>query len=486
MKSNKKTINVKGKRKTFRKNRGKNKKSSKKLRNKKNTRKYKKRSSDGGGPLKMPGNVSRTLRMALGSLVNTRPSTNPTIPVASSVNINNSSKFQPYSQNYTSYSMVDTNKIIKEEGKKRSNELARVALSDINQSSETTTKSWFSLPKEWFSQGMTVFNRRRILDFVTSKLPTDIHKLSLEGPNTETIVNLIDQVIKKILSELKTVDCNIIVQILQLKIVGIEYNVGGNIVNCDELKEKFIDEFNKNGLTNLHAMATDHSIELRNICLDIGMNLLTSMVESSKESLEDYSNEIKNKLDIEFDKIIEDGFVSYFERVIVNKYTNPFDDDLSKLPNKEKQDIITELEKINEQYEKEHVSLLNISTQGQIYKSVIRLLDGWNSNIDKYQDKIANVEDKKKFYYLILLSSLDLRLGSILEFYCSFPGKSELSFCSSDVIKTLKLSYFNKDFIFAILNEKISEIFEVLLLTPSIDPSKDPGKYLNYWIDMNE
>jgi hypothetical protein len=275
-----------------------------------------------------------------------------------------------------------------------------------------------------------------------------------------------------------------------MKIVGIEYNVGGNIVNCDELKEKFIDEFNKNGLTNLHAMATDHSIELRNICLDIGMNLLTSIVESSKESLEqileDYSNEIKNKLDIEFDKIIEDGFVSYFERVIIKEYTNPFDYDLSKLPNKEKQDIITELEKINEQYEKEHVSLLNISTQGQIYKSVIRLLDGWNSNIDKYRDKIANDEDKKKFYYLILLSSLDLRLGSILEFYCSFPGNSKLSFCSSDVIKTLKLSYFNKDFIFAILNEKISEIFEVLLLTPSIDPSKDPDTYLNYWIDMNE
>jgi len=485
MKSNKKTINVKGKRKTFRKNRGKNKKSSKKLRNKKNTRKYKKRSS--GGMLRRPLNVLPRMKGLPGALVN-RYNKNPTIHVASSssssFNINNSNKIQPYnSQNYT-YPRVDTNKLIEQNNKALTNKLAREALSNHKDQSSEITTSLFSLPKEWFSQGMTVFNRRRILDFVTSKLPTDIHKLSLEGPNTETIVNLIDQVIKKILSELKIVDCNTITQILTMKIVGMEYNVGGNIVNCEELKEKFIDEFNTNGLTNLHKMTKDHSIELRTICLDIGMNLLLSMIESNKESLQQkleyYSNEIKNKLDKEFDKIIEDGFVSYFERLIVKEYTNPFD--VSKLPDKEKADLITELEKINAQYEKSHVSLLNISTQGQIYKSVIGLLDGWNSNIDKYQDKITNVEDKKKFYYLILLSSLDLRLGSILEFYCSFPGNDKLSICSSDVIKTLKLSYFNKDFIFAILNEKISEIFKA----EPIDPSKDPEKYLNYWIDINE
>ena len=288
MKSNKKTINVKGKRKTFRKNRGKNKKSSKKLRNKKNTRKYKKRSS--GGMRRVPRNALQILKGLPGALAN-RYNNKPTIPVASSFNINNSSQFQPYnSQNFTYYPRVDTDKLIEQNDKTHANKLTRDALIDTNQSSETTTKSWFS-------QGMTVFNRRRILDFVTSKLPRDIHKLSLNGPNTETIVNLIDQVIKKILSELKTVDCNTIVQILEMKIAGIRYNVSGNIVNCDELKEKFIDEFDKNGLTNLRAMATDHSKELRNICLDIGMNLLTRMVESSKESLEDYSNKIKDKLE---------------------------------------------------------------------------------------------------------------------------------------------------------------------------------------------
>ena len=238
-------------------------------------------------------------------------------------------------------------------------------------------------------------------------------------------------------------------------------------------------------------MAKNHSIELRRICLDIGMNLLINSVKTNKESLQNYSKEIKKRLDIEFDKIIEDGFVSYFERLIIKEYTNPEyinrinANDLKLSNNEEEKDLIKELEEINEEYERNHVSLLNISTQGQIYRSVIRLLDGWNNNIKIFQDKLTNDEDKKKFYYLILLSSLDLRLGSILEFYCAFPDNKERLFCSPGVIKTLKLSHFDKRFIIAILNEKISEISKDLWNTLPI-PGVDPDKYLTYWIELNE
>lgn len=288
------------------------------------------------------------------------------------------------------------------------------------------------------------FNKLRILEFLTNDSALGLVKIATGDTTATTIMETIKPVLDKVLGAFHTTECDTILEIVSSRILGSNKELTSNLDKenaeiCNKLKTKFIEEFSKNGFNddNFSKFTDEHKEDLKNIVSDIVEILLWNKAEDTIDTIKDT---VKTKVN----EVIDKGFLNYSSRVAHNFFI-----DFAKTiePGIIQPEEKVELEKLDKDYNDEHVSLVDFLKKPIIYSSIEKLLSIWNTklaveinNNERIRDMGDNAKDSLK--YLALLSCIDLRIGSLLEFFCAIKDKQTAIMCSPDIIKEIKISHF--------------------------------------------
>ena len=282
------------------------------------------------------------------------------------------------------------------------------------------------------------FNKLRILEFLTNDSASGLAKIATGDTTTKTIMETIKPVLDKVLGAFHTTECDTILEIVSSRILGSNKELTSNLEKenaeiCNKLKTKFIEEFSKNGFNddNFSKFTDEHKFS------DIVEILLWNKAEDTIDTIKDT---VKTKVN----EVIDKGFLNYSSRVAHNFFI-----DFAKTiePGIIQPEEKVELEKLDKDYNDEHVSLVDFLKKPIIYSSIEKLLSIWNTKLAveinnnvRIRDMGDNAKDSLK--YLALLSCIDLRIGSLLEFFCAIKDKQTAIMCSPDIIKEIKISHF--------------------------------------------
>ena len=280
------------------------------------------------------------------------------------------------------------------------------------------------------------FNKLRILEFLNNDSADGLMNIFLGDTSVEMIMKTIKPVLDKVLGAFHTTECDTILEIVSSRILGSNKELTSNLDKenaeiCNKLKTKFIEEFSKNGFNddNFSKFTDEHKEDLKNIVSDIVEILLWNKAEDTIDTIKDT---VKTKVN----EVIDKGFLNYSSRVAHNFFI-----DFAKTiePGIIQPEEKVELEKLDKDYNDEHVSLVDFLKKPIIYSSIEKLLSIWNTKLAveinnnvRIRDMGDNAKDSLK--YLALLSCIDLRIGSLLEFFCAIKDKQTAIMCSPDII----------------------------------------------------
>jgi len=330
------------------------------------------------------------------------------------------------------------------------------------------------------------FSKLRILEFLNNESIGGLRKIFAGDTSSDVIMETLKPVLDKVMSGLHITDCNSILEIIKNNVLGFSSQQSTHLSHedtkiCNELKTKFITEFSKNGynIENFSKFSDDHKKEIVNTMWAIGgillMNKFEQTIDDIGDTFEQNKEELENKLMEMEVEIIDKGFVNYSSRVAHHFFTDfvkEMEPNISKV-REEDEDYTLLAKKLDKEYNDRHVSLIDLSIPSTIYSSIVKLLGDWDGKLDEtikrdeMKDLNLTKEAKDSLKYLTLLSCIDLRIGSLIEFYCYMtPQNKREIMCKEDIIKKLKMNHF-RDGISDILKnvllktkDKVTEEFE--------------------------
>jgi hypothetical protein len=385
----------------------------------------------------------------------------------------------------------------------------------------------------------------RIFEFTSNEAYDGLGKLlgitGLEDneKHEDVIMKTIKTVLDKIIGALDSIDCNNILSGLSERVLYTYNDTPLTIQNnkiCNRLKKKFIKDFSENGYYNRNFLtfANEHKEDLSKLIENFTYTLLLGYYQKTKEETKDSIHVSITTIQIEAEKVIteaekviNEGFSKYTYRV-ANQYLNNFRKKINPsptmiveqekyfyrsldkyfddyyittdmTPDMKNQDNETNdkekkeqefLEYLNNTYEDRHISLTKISDIPTIYSSIIFLLRLWDqqlqTEISKEDYNELSSKAKESVRYLTLLSCVDLRIGSIIEFIC-FLHKNEKGICNEKNIEALKQEHFKENgstllkIALTIFKEHKTDVGKMLITDETINNSVDA---INVTYDM--